>query len=171
MINIFVLGLHLLLEEALLIICGALANFLESFLSRSAILFPRQKFEKDLARLVIAISRPEASDVALSIGGEIDGDLFKWLFFSDGHALTFVASESNRHAKRNRLHTAATFGTANLTDGDRDTSAGHVRNQLIFVMDGALGEDYYDIALRDINNWASAVDVLDGLKVSDRPIE
>ena len=82
-----------------------------------------------------------------------------------------MASESNRHAKQKHLNTAETFGTANLNDGDRDTSAGNVWNQLIFIPDGALGEVYYSIALWDIRIWDSALDVVDGLKVSDRPIE
>ena len=70
----------------------------------------------------------------------MDDNLFKWLSFSNGHALIFVASESNIHAKWKHLHTAATFGTANLNDGDGDTSVGHVWNQLHFVRDGALRE-------------------------------
>ena len=101
----------------------------------------------------------------------MNDNLFKWLSFSNGHTLTFVASESNKHAKQKHLHTAAKFGTANLNDGDRDTSAGNVWNQLIFIPDGALGEVYYSIALWDIRIWDSALDVVDGLKVSDRPIE
>ena len=77
----------------------------------------------------------------------MDDNLFKWLCFSDGHALTFVARESNRRAKRKRLTKAATFGTANVKNGDGDTSAGHVWNRHIFVQDGAQGEVYYGIAL------------------------
>ena len=68
----------------------------------------------------------QASDITLSIGGEMDDNLFKWLSFSNGHALAFVASESNRHAKQKRLYTATMFGAANLNDEDGDTSAWHV---------------------------------------------
>ena len=99
----------------------------------------------------------------------MNDNLFKWLSFSNGHALAFVASESNRHAKQKRLHTAATLRTANLKDGDGDTSAGHVCNQLLFVRDSALGEVYYGTALRDIRIWASAVGLVDGL--NRRPVK
>ena len=89
----------------------------------------------------------------------MDDNLFNLRSFSNGRALTFVASESNRHAKRKRLHTAATFGTANLKDGDGDTSAGHVWNHLLFLWDGALGEVYYGIALQDISAFGPVLRV------------
>ena len=113
----------------------------------------------------------QTSDITLSIGREMDDNLFKWLSSSNGHTLTFMASESNRHAKRKHLHTAATFVTSNPNDWNGEISAGHAWNQLLFLRDGALGEVYYGIALWDIHIWASAVGVVDGLKVSDRPIE
>ena len=81
----------------------------------------------------------------------MNDNLFKWLSFSNGHALAFVASESNRHAKQKRLHTAAVFGTVNVNDGDGDTSVGHIWNQLLFFQDGALREVYYGIALQNIS--------------------
>ena len=78
-------------------------------------------------RLDMASHHPlQASDITLSIGGEMDDNLFKCLSFSDGHTLVVVASESNRYAKRKRLHAAATFGTANLNDEDGYTRAVHV---------------------------------------------
>ena len=101
----------------------------------------------------------------------MDDKLLKWLFFSDGHALIFLASKSKSHEKRKYLHSAPTFGTADLNNGDGDTRAGHVWNQLTFLQDGALVEVYYGIAVCDIRTWASAVGVVNGLEVPDRPIE
>ena len=113
--HIFVLGLRLLLIEASLIICWALANFLQSFFVKTKEPVSQEEVrDRLLARLVITISRPVT--LLFSLVG-------KWMTtFSNSSPQAMVMPwllwpESNRNAKQKGHHATAMCVATNLNYG------------------------------------------------------